>query len=605
MKGVLSVANLMQTIQNILLFKEPEKKEDFILKENDYERKHKNESHDREKIEEGKREEKEKKESPKADVPLIKKIFKKNSEEKEKEKEESDKTEKKNVSRKLSENMEYMKMVYSIPTNGDIIIREFDIIVQDKVIPAFMIFIDGMVDRKVINDDVLQPLMILSNLKIKSDEKEIVTYIRNHLLPHNQIKETNEYQKVLDEVNFGGFGLFVDGTDTAFTGDVKGWEHRGVERPNTEIVIRGPQEGFNEILRVNTALIRKRLKDEDLIVENIEVGARSKTPCAMMYIKDLANESLVNEARRRIKSINIDYLHDSGELEQLIEDNSIMPEPQIIATERPDRVAALLTEGRVGILVHGSPFALIVPIISSDLIHSSEDAYLRYPYANLLRTARIIAIFMSLLLPGIYIAITNYHQEMIPTDLLLAIEASREKVPFPSVVEILMMEVAFELIREAGIRIPGPIGPTLGIIGALILGQAAVGANIVSPIMIIIVAVTGIGSFSIPSFSLAFSFRIFRFVYIILGAAAGLLGVTTGMFVHTIILVRAKSFGVPFMSPFAPKTKGGLGFAVGRELIWKQEKRPDYLNPKDDTRQPKVSRGWTKKRRRDGEDAGK
>jgi len=197
-----------------------------------------------------------------------------------------------------------------------------------------------------------------------------------------------------------------------------------------------------------------------------------------------------------------------------------------------------------------------------------------------------------LLLPGVYVAITNYHQEMIPTDLLLAIEASRERVPFPSVVEILIMEISFELIREAGIRIPGPIGPTLGIIGALILGQAAVAANVVSPILIIIVAVTGIGSFAIPNFSLAFAFRVLRFFYIFLGATAGFLGITTGLYFQWMWLVSVKSFGVPFLAPFAPKTSGGFVDEIYRAPIWKMEERPDYVNPKDRRKQPRISRRW-------------
>ena len=392
-----------------------------------------------------------------------------------------------------------------------------------------------------------------------------------------------------------GAAEYLEGVDSAFAADVKGWEHRGVERPNTEQVLRGPQEGFTEILRVNTALVRKILKDEDLIVENISIGRRSKTPCSMLYIKDITNDSLVNEMRRRLESIKLDYIIDSGELEQLLEESGFLPAPQVIATERPDRVASLLAEGKVAVILHGSPFALVAPATLAGLIHSPEDSYVRFPYANLLRLVRIVGILFSLLLPGIYIAITTFHQEMIPTDLLFAIEASREKVPFPSVVELLIMEIMFELIREAGIRIPGPIGPTLGIIGALILGQAAVSANIVSPILIIVVAVTGIGSFAVPNYSLGLAFRILRFAYIFLGAMAGFLGITVGLFIQGIFFLTSRSFGVPIAVPFGPKTAGGLG---GSELIrapiWKQERRADYLNTKDEAKQPKISRKWTK-----------
>ena len=495
----------------------------------------------------------------------------------------------------LLKNLEYIKKVYCIPINGDIVIREFNIVVKQKAIEAFAVFIDGMSDRKVINEAILKPLMLLSNLDIKSDENNIENYIKFHLLPQTQLKVANTYREVIEEVNFGGCGVFVDGLKIAFTADVKGWEHRGVQRPNTELIIRGPQEGFTEVLRVNTALIRKTIRDENLIVENIEVGRRSKTACSLLYLKDIANDSLINEIRRRLQNIKADYIIDTGELEQYLEDNTFLSAPQIIDTERPDRVSLHLSEGKAAIIMNGTPFALIMPANLSELLKSPEDMYIRYPYANFLRIIRILGILITLLLPGLYIAIINYHHEMIPTDLMLAIEASREKVPFPSFVELLIMELSFELIREAGIRVPGPIGPTLGIIGALILGQAAVAANIVSPILIIIVAVTGIGSFAIPSFSMAFGIRVARFAFIFLGGMAGFLGIATGIFINGVWLAAAKSFGVPFLVPFGPKVNKKGFDSLLRPPIWKQEWRPDYLNTKKDRNQPDISRAWDKK----------
>lgn len=588
------MADYKKMIKSLLFFSEPERVEKFILKENERDK----EPQD---LKDKPTQKPEPKKKKNVDVLLNKTSEAKQEDgQKEESRDNNQAEEKSKISKDLSVNLEYMKKVYSIPQNGDMMLREFDIVVKDKVIPAFMLFYDGMVDRKVINDDILQPLMLLSNLDIKGDDKNIAKYIRSHILPHNQLKEVKEYIKVIYEINFGGCGIFVDGIDVAFAADVKGWEHRTVERPNTEIVIRGPQEGFTEILRVNTALIRKIVKDEDLIVENIEIGRRSKTPCSMLYIKDIANDSLVNEMRRRLDNIKIDYIVDSGELEQLIEDSGIHPAPQVISTERPDRVAMLLAEGKVAVILHGSPFALVAPATLSGLIQSPEDAYVRFPYANMLRAVRILGILLSLLLPGMYIAITNFHQEMIPTDLLLAIEASREKVPFPSIVEILLMEISFELIREAGIRIPGPIGPTLGIIGALILGQAAVAASIVSPILIIVVAMTGIGSFAMPNFSLGLTFRLLRFGYIFLGGIAGFLGITLGLFIQGLFFVSSKSFGVPITIPFAPKTSGAMGNELSRLPIWKQEMRADYLNAKDEKKQPKISRKWAQKDYEDG-----
>ena len=618
------LADIKKVLKDLFIFKEPEKIEKFILKEKKSETRQYNESGN---FDDGKAEE-ENKDEPKSDkeetggevtkkessgpkkrgiksqfAPITKIGDNKDKEEEkcqcdnkedngDEGKTSKDVSTMTKVSKKLSDNIAYLKYRYSIPDSADVVIREFNITVKGKTIPTFIIFIDGMINTDILDMAILQPLMLLSNMEIKDSENDIENIVKNRLLPHNQIKILREFSEIIDDVNFGGCGIFVDGIDVAFTADIKGWKSRGVDRPNTEMVIRGPQEGFIESLRTNTGLIRKILKDASLIVENVTVGKRSKTPCSLLYVKDIVNDSLVEEVKRRLNGINIDYLIDSGELEQLLEDNSFLAVPQIIATERPDRVAAMLTEGKVAILVQGSPFALVMPATHIDLFHSSEDSYIRFPYANLLRIIRLCAVAMSLLLPGFYIAITNYHHEMIPTDLLFAIEASRERVPFPSLAEILIMEFAFEFIREAGIRIPGPLGSTLGIIGGLILGQAAVAANIVSPIMIIIVAVTGIGSFAIPNFSLGYAYRILRFVYIFLGAVAGFFGITAGLFLQGIWLTSAKSFGVPFMSPLGPVTKGAAIDQVLRAPIWKQEKRPDYLNVKKFEKQSHISRQW-------------
>lgn len=486
----------------------------------------------------------------------------------------------------------FMKKKYSIPVNCDIIVREFSIRYNDELVRAFIMFFDGMTDREIINNYILKPLMVNSIMEVHNFSEDLQEFISNQLLPHNQVKIERSYGKAVEEINFGGCALFVDGLSIAFTADVKGWEHRGVEKPNNEIVIRGPQEAFNEVLRTSSSQIRKRLKNENLIVDDVVVGKVSKTPCSMLYIKDVANDSLVDEVKRRLESIHVDYMLDSGVLEQLIEDSTIFPSPQMISTERPDYVAELLVIGKVAIIVNGSPNVLIVPTTVYDFMHSAEDIYIRFPYVNLLRFVRYMALFLALLLPAIYVAINNYHHEMIPTDLLLAIEANREKVPFPSIVEIILMELSFELIREAGVRVPGPIGPTLGIIGALILGQAAVAANIVSPILIIIVAVTGIGSFALPNYSLAYSIRIMRFAFIFLGGLAGFLGITLGLFLIGIWSTSLKSFGVPFAAPLGPKTARSDRNVLFRAPEWKLEYRPDYLNTKKNKKQDKVSMGW-------------
>lgn len=502
---------------------------------------------------------------------------------------------KKNISDDMEFNSKLIKNVYDIPKNSDLVFREFNITVQDKSYKAFIVFVDGMTDRNVISNNILQPLMILSNLDIKDRAGDISEFIYNRLIPFNQIKMVNTYKETVAGINFGGCAVFVEGLALCFLADTKNWEHRTVGEPKSETVIRGPQEAFNEQIRANTALLRKILKDKDLMVRNVSIGKRSNTPCAVMYIKDIANDSLVKEVLKRVKNIKVDYIFDSGELEQLIEDSTFMAAPQIYATERPDKVAMMLAQGNVAVILDGSPYVLVMPATVTEFLHTTEDTNIRFPYVNFIRLIRIFGIIIAFLLPGLYIAITNFHQEMIPTNLLFAIEASRENVPFSSVVEILIMEFSFELIREAGIRVPGAIGSTIGIVGGLILGQAAVTANLVSPIMIIIVAITALGSFAVPSFSMSFSIRLVRFGYIILGATAGFLGIALGIVVNALMLAASKSFGVPFLVPFGPVTNGKYSDKLSRHPIWKQEKRPDYLNTKDIKSQPKISREWVNK----------
>jgi len=500
-----------------------------------------------------------------------------------------------NVSKDIGLNKKIMMTTYAMPKNSDLLHREFNITVKDKTLKAFLVYIDGMTDRAVISNNILQPLMLLSNLEIKEEVKDIGEFIFNRLLPFNSIKTVKDYKEVISNVNYGGCAIFVEGVEYAFMADTKFWDHRGINAPKSETVIRGPQEAFNEQIRANTALLRKILKDKDLMIQNVTIGKRSNTPCAVMYIKDIANDSLVREVLKRVKSIKVDYIFDSGELEQFLEDRTFLSAPQIFATERPDKVAMMLSQGNVAVALDGSPFVLVMPATITEFMHTTEDTNIRFPYVNFVRIIRMIGIAIALLLPGLYIAITNFHQEMIPTNLLFAIEAARENVPFPSVIEILVMELSFELIREAGIRVPGAIGSTIGIVGGLILGQAAVTANLVSPIMIIVVAITALGSFSVPSFSMSFSIRIMRFLYILLGAVAGFLGIALGLIVNSMLLASSKSFGVPFLVPFGPVTKGKYADKLTRKPIWKQEQRPDYLNPKDIKSQPKVSRGWTVK----------
>lgn len=369
---------------------------------------------------------------------------------------------------------------------------------------------------------------------------------------------------------------------------------RNVDKPVTENVVRGPHEAFTEDLRTNITLVRKIIKNKNLITEIFPIGDTNNSRCAVLYIDGVVQPDLIKEVRRRIKSIKTDFILGEGMLEQFLEDSPFYIFPQLLNTERPDRTAAMLMSGQAVIIVDGMPSASSVPVTFFSLFHTSEDSYSKWEYGTLVRIIRLLGLMFALFLPGLYVALTLYHREMIPTDLLAAIAKARENIPFPTIVEVLVMEISFELIREAGIRVPGVIGTTIGIIGALILGQAAVAANIVSPILIIIVAVTGLGNFALPSYTFATGIRITRFVFILAGATAGFYGISAAFFIVGGIACHLKSFGVPFFSPIAPKTKVNPDIVI-RQPAWRQEERGDFLNTPNRRRQPKVSRGWVKK----------
>lgn len=518
----------------------------------------------------------------------------------------------------IDKNLDFLKYKYNALICNDVIIREFSLLAQNIEYKAFVMYIDGMVDSPVINEFILSPLMMrnranifddkqkkfvseekidnvtLKNFK-KSKEKNLVDFIYNSLIPQNSVDKVTDFSDVYSAINMGNCMLFVDSLDTAFNLDVKGFKQRNIDSPSNEVVVRGSQEAFVENIRTNTSMIRRLVNNENLVMETLTVGQITKTQVSIGYIKSLANEDLVAEVRYRINNLSVDYLISSGQLEQLIQDSPESLFPQMVATERPDKVSNFLLEGRVVIVVNGSPYVLVAPGVFVDFITSPEDLNLKYQFSNLEKIIRLLAIFLSLLLPGIYIAVTNYHQELIPTELLFTIAAARESVPFPTFVEILLMEVSFELIREAGLRVPTPLGSTIGIVGALILGEAAVSASLVSPVLIIIIAITGICSFSIPDFSLNFTFRIYRFVYIILGYMAGFLGISFGVFIQLAIMCKLKSFGSPYINPYIlGKNKRSIS-SYFIPPIWKRERTSSFVHAQKKFSQQKISMVWRKK----------
>ena len=378
--------------------------------------------------------------------------------------------------------------------------------------------------------------------------------------------------------------LFVDGYDKALKIADKGYPGAAIKEPDSEKSIRGSREGFPDSIKMNTALIRKRLRSTRVRVKELEQGVRSHTKVDMVYMQDLANPMVLEEIQKRLEAYEIDGVLDSGVIEQLAERKWYSPFPQFQTTQRPDRAALAVMEGRVVVLSDNSPVALILPTDFNSFIKTSDDYYNRFEEATFARILRYFAVFFSMALPGLYLAVTNFHTQILPTPLLLSFWEARIGVPFPAALEVILMELSFELLREAGVRLPGAMGNTIGIVGGLIIGQAAVDANIVSPIVVIVVAFTALCSFSIPNEEFAFSFRILKFFLIIMSAWLGFFGLLVGLLVILIHLSRLKSFGIPYLMPFVGADLSG--YEDERDSIWRAPfrrltRRPIYANEKE------------------------
>lgn len=489
------------------------------------------------------------------------------------------------ISSNLNENLSKLKQIFCFPINIDFSVREIYIKALKR--KGVLLFLQGVTDIHSLEKHIITPLM--REVITEPTGEDIISSLTSRVLTGKGVRRLNNYKAIVQEIINGNTALFIQGVDTAIILSTVGYEHRAIEKPVAENALKGPKEGFVESEQTNRSLIRKYLRNEKLVTESIEIGVKSSSKVFMMYIADVANEDLIKNVKKRLQEIEAEQVETASILEQYIEDRPYSLVPTVLTTERPDRVASFLSEGHVTLILDGSPAALIVPITFWSLFHNPEDVYQRWAYGNFMRIIRLICCFIALLTPGLYIAVTSFHVDMIPTDLVLAIASSRERLPFPAFIEVILMEIAFEILREAGIRIPTPIGPTIGIVGALILGQAAVEANVVSPILVIIVAVTGLASFAIPEISLSFLIRISKFMFLIAGTLIGFFGIAALFTICIAYLSNVQSFGVYFMSPFTPNYKSSKDFVI-RPPIWKQWIRPMNLNPKREVRRKRPKR---------------
>ncbi|RKN86083.1 spore germination protein [Paenibacillus ginsengarvi] len=449
-----------------------------------------------------------------------------------------------NIQPHLKDNISYIRNRFG--NSKDFIVREI-VLGKNREITLAFTYIEGLIDK----DSVFR---LLDSMLLYADQiqiNEFDSFMRHLAITVGDIGYKRDFAGAQSALLAGETVIWMDTVAVAIAVNTRGGEMRHVSEPVSQTVVRGPQDGFTETLTTNLSLVRRRIKNPNLWVESKQLGRVTKTDVALMFIHGLVKDELLEELRTRLAKINLDGILESNYIEEFIQDETFTVFPTVNNTERPDVVAAALLEGRVAIFVDGTPFVLLVPGLFTQFLQSPEDYYHRSDY-GLLRVLRYISLLVSLLAPALYIAITTFHQEMIPTSLLISLAAQREGIPFPAFIEALMMEVTFELLREAGVRMPRAVGTSISIVGALVLGQAAVEAGLVSPAMVIIVSITAITGFIFPSFEIGISIRLLRFVFMGLAASFGFFGIIIGLIALILHLCHLQSFGVPYMTPFAP-----------------------------------------------------
>lgn len=482
--------------------------------------------------------------------------------------------------RSVSDNL---KMVKELTGNsGDILMHEFTI-EQNKDLAAALVIVDGLTDARTVNDNIIEPLIKKTGNRESSHKNATIRDIAKSRLSVSEIKEVNNFGEVAEGFLNGNSVLFIDGFPSALVINCKGWEKRNISVPSSESVIRGPRESFTENMITNTSMIRRKIKNPDLTIEMSKIGVQTRTSVCLVYMKGLADQTLIRTVRKRLENIEVGSILESGYIEQYIEDAPFSIFSTIGHTEKPDVLAAKLLEGRIGIIVDGTPIVLTAPLLFIENFQTAEDYYSRPYYMSMVRIIRYIAFLISVFVPALYVAITTFDQELIPTNLLFTMTAARESIPFPAVGEALIMLTAFEILREAGIRLPQPIGQAMSIVGALVIGESAVSAGLIGAPMVIVVALTSVAIFATPQ--LNDSASILRLIYLILAGTMGGYGVIIGTLGTLVHLSSLKSFGFPFLSPLAPFVARDNKDAIVRFPLWLMLSRPKGMAKRNEKRE--------------------
>lgn len=505
--------------------------------------------------------------------PFLNNLFKKDNNTSKKKNNDSDHNK---IEDRINNNLEanVLKIKRILNDNSDVIFRKF--VLEPFNETAVIIYIDGLIEARILNESILLPLMQTTYITKNYDNENIIEFVSNHLLTASEIKKINSVSKIIDAILSGETVLLINSSDCAFQINTRGWKSRSIDEPPNESVVRGPREGFVESLRFNTALLRRKIKSPSLIFENFTVGEVSKTDVCIAYMKNIVSNDLVIEMRKKINDIEIDYILESGYIEQLLVGSRTTMIPLIGNTEKPDVAAAKMLEGRIAILTDGTPFVLTAPHLFIESLQSSEDYYNKPWRGTIIRWIRIIALLLSVFLPAVYIAVLTYHLEILPTQLIITIAASRKGIPFKPTSEMLLMLLFFEVLKEAGIRMPKHIGMAVSIVGGLVLGEAAVKAGIVSNPTVMITALSGICGFIVmPQDTLVL---IAKFTLAILASISGLFGVLIGSIMFLIKLTGATSFGVPYLAPIAPTLPNDLKDVFIKAPLWKMKHKPESIN---------------------------
>lgn len=439
----------------------------------------------------------------------------------------------------------------------------------------------------VVKDDFLQKTLLRSLLETeeKIDGQTSMEWIRERVLPAARSAEVKRWDDVVPHICEGAVGLLIDGRDSALLIQIPEDIKRPVSQPVSQTAVMGPSAAFNEDAHTSLGLLRKSLPTSRLAAEEVRVGEITRTQVTIVYLKGVAPEGLIKEIKTRLERVKVDGILSGGQMEEFIQDSPYSLFSAIDSTERPDRLAAHLLEGGAGLIIQGTPFALIMPTTLANQLSFSDDYNNRFWYASLIRFIRWTAFLTAALAPGIYVAVISFHQELIPPSLLITIASNREGIPFPAFAEAMLMELTFEVLREAGVRLPRTFGQTISIVGTIVVGQAAVSAGLVSSGMVVVVAITAIASYSIPSLSLANTVRLLRFFFMAAGAVLGLFGILAGVSLFNLHTSSLRSFGVPYLSPLAPLSLGDLKDSFVRLPHWMMKKRPRLTGYVDPVRQ--------------------